>query len=214
MATLNLQVTAGADDARNYGPTYPGTLNFSSSATTDRIGAIYTPTPPVSNYYMVGARFQNVTIPRGSVINSADIQVCADSNLTTPTAWTIGAEDVDNAAAWAAGHQPKDAYLSRTSAAVNWSLPPTTVWVAGTFYASPDISTVIQEIVSRAGWASGNALNIMVWFLSLIGTDRTRVIRMWDYAGNLSGMKLDVTWTPPASKIPVFMCQYRLRRTD
>ena len=49
---------------------------------------------------------------------------------------------------------------SVTTAAVSWSIA--TPWAEDGVYTSPDIKTVVQEIVNRPGWASGNALGIQL----------------------------------------------------
>jgi hypothetical protein len=36
------------------------------------------------------------------------------------------------------------------------------VWSSGGWYESPDLQDVIQEIVNRSGWASGNALVLLL----------------------------------------------------
>ena len=45
-----------------------------------------------------------------------------------------------------------------TSASVQWD----TSWVASDWEQSPEIKTVIQEIVDLGGWVSGNALMLQV----------------------------------------------------
>jgi len=207
MATLNLQVGAGTDDARNNGSTFPGTGNYSATGTYNNIGV-----GSDGVFHMVGARFLNLTIPQGAIINAADIQVCAQAATSTQCDWTIAAEDVDNAATFSSGHQPKDAYNSRTSATADWNIG-TASWTAGSWHTSSDIAAVIQEIINRPGWVSGNALNVVVYNTdnTVPPSNRYRVIRMWDYSGNLSGMKLDITYTV-GGKLPVMMRGYRARR--
>ena len=61
-------------------------------------------------------------------------------------------------------------------------------WVSVTQYALPDIQTVVQEIVNRAGWASGNAMNIFVQ-----GATSTDEIQASGF-GTFSS-KLDITYT-------------------
>ena len=41
-----------------------------------------------------------------------------------------------------------------TTASVAWS--NMAAWTAGQWYNSPDISSIIQEIVNQGGWTSGN----------------------------------------------------------
>jgi prepilin-type N-terminal cleavage/methylation domain-containing protein len=109
----------------------------------------------------VGMRWRNVTIPQGATITSAYIEFTADEVQTgTPVNLTFRGEASDNAAAF-----QNLAYdisgRANTLAAVGWNnVPP---WsTVGDTHKSPDISPVIQEIVNRTGWVSGNALVVIV----------------------------------------------------
>jgi hypothetical protein len=46
-----------------------------------------------------------------------------------------------------------------TSASVNWDYYEP--WAENTWYESPDIADVIQEVVDRAGWSPNNSLTIL-----------------------------------------------------
>jgi hypothetical protein len=51
----------------------------------------------------------------------------------------------------------------RTSATVAWSPAAwSTVGQRATAQQSPDLSAVLQQVVSRAGWAAGNAVALVV----------------------------------------------------
>jgi len=67
-------------------------------------------------------------------------------NLETRVAGQI-ADD----AAW---HTARNA---KTAATVDWTVPP---FLADGINTSPDFAAVIQEVVNRPGWVSGNAINI------------------------------------------------------
>jgi hypothetical protein len=73
--------------------------------------------------------------------------------------WKIEGEDADNPATFSTYAD----FIARvrTTANVSWinsaaSYPPD-------YYTSPDISSIIQEIVNRGGWASGNHIAIFMW---------------------------------------------------
>jgi hypothetical protein len=114
-----------------------------------------------SSPQIVGMRWRNITIPQGATITSAYIEFTADEVQTgTPVNVTFWGEDADNAAVFenvAYNISPR----TKTSASVAWNNVP--AWpTVGETHQSPDISTVIQEIVNRPGWASGNALVVLV----------------------------------------------------
>lgn len=144
MATLNKQVAATADSGNIYPSaldTTEGWLGWDGSVLNSAF-----------------SRFTGITIPQGAVITSAKIQYKAISSTgLSGLQTTIYASKELNAAA----PTTYAAYNAKTvtTAAVNWDAPG--AWASGTWYDSPDITSVIQEIVSQGSWASGNALLIL-----------------------------------------------------
>jgi hypothetical protein len=139
---------------------------------------------------LVGLRFQKVEIPAGANITSASLEFTADETHSGTTNLTIHGQASDDAPAFG----PEDYGVSertRTSATVDWSnvAPWATVHAA---YSSPDLSPIIQEIVDRSGWASGNALVLMV-----SGSGR-RTAEAYDGEPNLAP-KLHVAFSLAAS---------------
>jgi hypothetical protein len=110
----------------------------------------------------VGMRFNGLTIPPAANIAKAYIQFQVDETIPAdPTNLTIQGEDVDNAATFTAVSGSITS-RPRTTAAMSWApVPWTTVGAAGPDQQTPDITAVIQEIVDRAGWTSGNSLVII-----------------------------------------------------
>jgi hypothetical protein len=113
---------------------------------------------------IIGLRYTNVTIPKGATITSASVQfqVDEDKDGTLPVNLVIEGDLSADAAAFA-----NVAYSvtsrPRTTALVQWSVPNwITVGDRGPDQATPDISAVIQEIVNQDGWASGNALALII----------------------------------------------------
>jgi VCBS repeat-containing protein len=110
----------------------------------------------------VGMRFNTVTIPAGATIYNAYIQFQADETGSLATSLTLQAEATDNAETFS-GTAWNISSRNRTAASVSWvPVQWTTVGDAGIDQRTPDISSLIQEIVSRPGWSSGNSLAIIV----------------------------------------------------
>jgi len=108
----------------------------------------------------VGLRFTNLEIPQGSTILSAILEVNAEGNSTSGSpAVTIRGEDVDSSSQFTSSTNDLT-NRSTTSAGESWTLG--NYGPDGTWHASPDISSVIQEIVNRSGWAQGNALSLIL----------------------------------------------------
>lgn len=114
-------------------------------------------------------RFPSATIANTATITSAVLSVQAASNLSATLSVRIFGNAADNAVA-PTNKEEGDA-LVRTTAYVDWSVPS---FASGNDY-TVDITEAIQEIVSRAGWASGNALQIIIE--SLVSSTAYREIK-------------------------------------
>jgi VCBS repeat-containing protein len=111
---------------------------------------------------IVGMRFNGIDIPQGATIVRAYVQFQVDETDTETTSLSIQGEAADNAQTFASG-SGNISSRARTSASVSWSPPPwNTVGEAGFDQQTPDITSVIQEIVTQPGWASGNSLVVII----------------------------------------------------
>jgi hypothetical protein len=110
----------------------------------------------------VGMRFNGIAVPRGATVLDAWIQFQADETGSTTTSLTIQGEAADNATTFGVV-TGNVSTRPRTTAAVTWTpVPWTTVDVAGPDQRTPNIKSVIQEIVNRPGWSIGGSLAIIV----------------------------------------------------
>jgi len=103
--------------------------------------------------YDAGMRFTTVPIPQGAIIDSATVSVRAYFAYGTGWLSKIRGQNADHAATFST--YADFAGRPRTSEGVDWD---PAAWIAGTWYVSPDIAAIVQEIVSRPGWASNNAV--------------------------------------------------------
>jgi acid phosphatase type 7 len=175
-------VGAGTDDAeeRADGTVYVGStdleLVYDNSTTGNQT---------------VGIRFPALSIPRGATISSAYIQFTADEALTGTTSLMIRGEAVDNSAPFNAGTNNVSA-RSRTAAAVTWSPAAwSSIGQASIDQQTPDIKNIVQEIVDRGGWNSGNALGVII-----TGTGK-RTASSYEKSPQ-SAPVIKVTYTPPS----------------
>lgn len=147
MTTLDLQVSAGNDDAHEADD---GT-NFSYIGGNLRCEA----NTAAGSRYNAGMRFQNVAVPNGAIINTSYVSVIfIDTTHDSPDLDYRG-EAADDADDFVTTQDVTD--RTRTSASVNWS---DTDLGGSSFVDGPEIKTIIQEIVNRAGWSSGNNMVI------------------------------------------------------
>ncbi|MCL4201918.1 MAG: PQQ-binding-like beta-propeller repeat protein [Pirellulaceae bacterium] len=110
----------------------------------------------------IGLRFPNIPLRPGAKIKQAFVQFQVDEASDEPTKLEIRGHATDNAPAFTT-----EAYnVSRrpvTEAVATWEPK---AWTAnakpGADHRTPDLSRVIQEIVDRPGWKSGNALALII----------------------------------------------------
>ena len=99
-------------------------------------------------------RFDNVTIPTESTITSAKLTFrCPIARSTTTCNVKVHFEAADDPAAPTSGSD----VIGRTlTTGTSWN--NIEAWSFGNYYDSVDITSELQAIIDRAGWASGNAV--------------------------------------------------------
>ena len=142
MATWSGACGASADDAYQNGTAMSLTALMSVTSAT----------------HYLGVRFPNVTVPQGATINSATLTVNVPSTINdTPAGVTWYGELATNAAAFTTTASDIT-NRARTSA--------TTVWSGsdiGTGDHDLTVTSIVQEIVNQGGWASGNAMALLLY---------------------------------------------------
>ena len=111
----------------------------------------------------VGLRFTGLDIPKDAYITNAYIQFTADeTGFDDPCILNIYGEDADNAATFTTSNGNVST-RPRTSAVINWTPP---IWQnvgdAGPAQQTPNISAIIQEIVTRPGYTQNSAISIII----------------------------------------------------
>lgn len=181
----NYLVLSGADDAEENST---GGISISSSdleLTFD------------GSQQTVGMRFSNINVPKGATITRAYVQFMTDEVNTEATNLTIQGQAADNAAIFTFGAFNISS-RPRTSASASWSpVAWTTVGLSGTDQRTPELKSVIQEIVNRAGWISGNSLAIII-----TGTGH-RTARAFEYGTGTEMLHVEFTSGPPTNTAPV-----------
>lgn len=153
---LSRRIATGTDDAeeRQSG----GTIDITSSD----IELVFDGST-VGNQ-TVGLRFTNIQIPKDAIILGAWIQFWVDENThTAATNLTIRGEASDNSATFSTiGFNVSS--RRRTTAAVAWNNLPlwTVLNAAGNDQRSPDVKSVVEEVMGRSGWKQGNAVTFLI----------------------------------------------------
>lgn len=143
-ATLDIRVNASANDAEQNSF---GTMTLNST-TLDLGGTAW-----------CGLRFTGVTVPQGAYIVSAYVSFSARYADASATSVTVSAEATDNSTVFTTAANNISG-RARTTASALWN--PVPAWTAGTLYNTPQLNALVQEVVNRPGWTSGNSLALFV----------------------------------------------------
>ena len=108
---------------------------------------------------VVGLRFRSINIPQGATIDNAYIQFTVDETKNTNGSKTIYGHDTNNSEAFASGTNNVSG-RTKTSASTAWNPPSwSSVGASGADQRTPNLKNIVQEIVSRSGWSSGNNMS-------------------------------------------------------
>lgn len=132
-----------ADDGMSYG----------SSWFNDIGGSIYF--GEFSNNAMdPGFRWRTVAVPQGATIDNATLKINVTGSSTDYGAGTLWGDDSDDAATWQDSTRP----ATRTKTTASVPIPK----AGSTGIKSYTVTDVVQEIVNRPGWVSGNDLALFI----------------------------------------------------
>jgi hypothetical protein len=146
--SVDARVAAGSDDGEE--------------SSTGKVDLTSSDLELMDNSQIVGMRFVNLAIPPGATITAAYLQFQVDETATTSTSLEIRGQAADHAATFTTSTSDISS-RPRTTAFATWAPPAwNTVGQAGLDQRTSDLSVILQEIVSRPGWASGNALVIVI----------------------------------------------------
>lgn len=175
--TVNVSVAAGANDGYSYGASSWAANGTKMAFGRGGGGALYHP----------GIRFTSIAVDQGATITSATLTIKARTSSGVGGAGTIFARAADNPPNFDSSNPPQS--VSRTTAST--AVAASTAQDVRNY----DVTAIVQEIVNRAGWASGNAL-ATAW----VGTGTTgnfTYFEAYEYAGS-DQASLSITYTAAA----------------
>jgi len=144
----------------------------------------------------MGMLWDNVTIPKGVTILTASVELFVKALAGTGDIVTrMQGFDVDDMSPFGASNRPSQ--IAQTTALVDRTYVYTTDLVDETTLVLDDCAAIVQEIVDRASWASGNALGLV---LKDNGSASGERVQFHDYsfgAGNAA--KITITYTVAAT---------------
>jgi len=174
-------VKNGQDDVEE---TEAGLIYFNSSD-LEMVFDDYNFYPGVPNgFQKIGLRFQNVFIPPGAVINSAYIQFRSDETDDTFAEFLIKAENTDDAIPFDDGSLSNVSGRTTFEENAYWTPP---AWnetgVVGPAQQTSDVSEMLQQIIDRDDWVSGNNMVFIVEATGVSLTDEDAIRVADSYEG-------------------------------
>lgn len=146
--------------------------------------------------YSAFIKFDNIVIPRGSIIDSAFIQFTALQDKSGNTVKEdIFFNDIDDAVAPTSAAEFNA--LSVTDEHIDWDDVP--AWLDDIAYNTPNIGAALQEVIGRPGFVSGNSVMALI----KDGGSSYYATRNFHTFTGTDMPELHVTWSPhePTVKI-------------
>lgn len=189
LAPDEVRIAFGADDAEER-------VNGKVALGNNDLEMVNSTEGGVTGDQTVGLRFRGVPVEQGATITNAYLQFQADESQSGATTLTIQGQAADNApvfvnASFNISSRP------RTSASASWSPPAWTAGQAGPAQRTGNIAPVIQEIVNRQGWVSGNSLVLIV-----TGTGKRVAEPFEGTAVGAALLHIESTPPPPVNQAP------------
>ncbi|MEM7291966.1 MAG: lamin tail domain-containing protein, partial [Pseudomonadota bacterium] len=149
LGRIELTISDSADDAEERSD---GSVTLKSND----LEMVDTPTGQI-----VGLRFSDVAIPQGAQINYAHLEFFAEETHSRPTELVIHAQASGDAEVFQRSRY--DVSMRQTeNEGVQWQVPQWERDIEGFAQISPDLGVLIESIVNRSDWRSGNALAFII----------------------------------------------------
>lgn len=182
MAQLFRDIAFGLDDVY----TASGTMAFDFKPSEDYLKCgRYSLLP--ARYYP-GLRFINIDISSLAQIDNAALKIYI-YQYTGSINFNLYGDDVDKASEWAEDDQPYQ--ITKTTATKF-------VHVFKSGWKATNVINIIQEIISRPGWNSGNAIRFAGFPSGTPVGDNTFNIRSYEYGGASDFAQLVIDYTLPS----------------
>lgn len=143
--TISKQIATGADDAEQ--SESGGSMDLGSSDLEFTMDG--------STKQTLGMRFAGMAIPNGAIVTNAYIEFTADEQQPDATNLVIAAQAADNSTTFTSSSSNISS-RPKTLTTVSWNNLP--IWTVNQKYQTPNLASVVQEVVNRPGWVGGNAM--------------------------------------------------------
>jgi len=171
--TETFVIRSSHDDG--YNKLYNGSANLTSSYAY------------IGNGFLIGWRFEGISIPPGSEVKEAVLEVFCHNGSAAPVTILYIAEASDDANPFSVASYDLINRQKTLTSLVDVPEP----WLKMGWNASPDLSSILQEIIDRPGWRAGNAV---AFFAEEISDAGKRGLYMIEKADTYAA-RLHVTYT-------------------
>ncbi len=194
-------VTASADDAYSYGPTWP-------PATTDALTVSMSYIGRSTTNYLAACYRVLLRIPAGATITSAVLNIYGYAANATEDAVYVGIEPTVDPAAYAVDGAREPGAIA--AAYITAGEPNKVAWTLGAWtqygiVTSPDLSALIQSVVDLEGWATGDdhyvSLIIYPQNRSALSANASHRAYSWDGSATSYTPHLTVTYTSDVAPV-------------
>ena len=144
---LSIPINSADDDAEEF----PSGVVILNSADIEMV-------QEGSSIFTTAFRFKNINIPEDAIITNAYLQFYAEEVQTGMANLTIAADAAANAPPLL-NQNNNISSRELTESSVNWSPAPwPTIDANGLDQQTPDLSTIVQELIGQTDWEMGNSI--------------------------------------------------------
>ena len=131
----------------------------------------------LGNNQKLGMRFQSVPFRKNAVVKEAYLEFTASANSSGSFYVDLYAHDTNNSSAMP-NSKGNISGRTKTTATVRWNINDN--WQTDITYRSPELKTLVQQVLDRSSWTEGNALTLLLYGNS---SAVTRSIYSYDGSG-------------------------------
>lgn len=156
---------------------------------------------------LVGTRFRNLAISQGEKINNATLFVRSiyDYPAAGDISVTIRGDDIDDSLAF---NDSGSFTRTHTSSYVVWNISE----VNGNAWHNVTVTNIVQEIIDRPGWISGNDLSLLFWAIK--GTPRREFASVDGNPAYTAYLSISYGEDPPEAQIPTIQANATIPYND
>ena len=169
--TISVSINDSEDDVEE---SDNGSINYNSSD----LELAY----DYSNLQVIGLRFKTIELPQNAIINSAYIQFTANESNNVDSELEIALHDSSNSPAFSSSNNVSDRITFAYKETWNpseWSSDQNT-----DAQKTPDLKNMVQSLVNKSDWASGNDVSFIIRGTGISSTDNDAKRVAHSYDGN------------------------------